>query len=142
MKKLFLLLTIFLWTTMCKSQSADVDYIILKSGVDGLNRPNNAQVAFYIDVTDSLNFAGINFRVVATRVQSDTSQINWLTGTLFDSLAIGAKLEIIRTVRFDAALTKVQKRDAIDKVFTDNLADFLEKWYAEHDFYGFERIVP
>lgn len=142
MKKLCVLLTMFLWTTSAQSQSADIDYIILVAGVDGLNQQNSANVAFYIDLPDSSNFAGTNFRTIATLVRGDTSQVSFLTSPLLDSLAIGAKLEIFRTVRFDAGLTKVQKRNAIDDIFTNNLSAFLETWYAEHDFYGLERIVP
>jgi len=141
MYKLVFLLTLS-FTTIVQSQSADTDYIILVAGVDGLNQQNSANVAFYIDLPDSNNFAGTNFRTIATLVRGDTTQVSFLTSPLLDSLAIGAKLEIIRTVRFDASLTKVQKRNSIDDVFTNNLAAFLEKWYAEHDFYGLERIVP
>ena len=144
MKKLFWLLVIFGCSlgNDAQSQSADTDYIILKAGVDGLNKQNSAQVAFYIDLADSNNFAGTNFRLVSQRVRGDTTAVSFLTGALFDSLAIGAKLEIVRTVRFDAGLSKVQKRNAIDDVFTNNLAAFLATWYAQHDFYGLERIVP
>ncbi len=146
MKNLFLLLLVFI--IGCRSQGelfsqtpADRKYIILVSGVDGLNNVNSVNVAFYIDIPDSNNFAGVNFRTVAQRVRGDTSQVSWLTGALFDSLAIGAKLEEIRTVRFDAALTKAQKRTHIDNVFNNNLSAFLVKWYAQHDFYGLERVL-
>lgn len=141
MYKLFLLLTLSC-TTIVQSQSADTDYIILVAGIDGLNQQNSANVAFYIDLPDSNNFAGTNFRTIATLVRGDTTQVSFLTSPLLDSLAIGAKLEIIKTVRFDAGLTKVQKRNAIDDVFINNLAAFLATWYAQHDFYGLERIVP
>lgn len=140
MKKLLLLFLVFWCAGNVQSQSPDTtQYIALKSEVDGLNRPNAIRVAFYIDLPDSLNAAGINFRVVATRTRGDTSQISWLTGTLLDSLVIGAKLEVIRTVRFDPGLNKGQKQAIIDDVFVNNLASFLEKWYAEFDFHGLER---
>jgi len=145
MRKLFLLFMALFCSCSPRisvSQSADVDYIILKTSVDGMNKQNRAEVAFYIDLPDSNNFAGTSFRVISQRVRSDTTQVSFLTGALFDSLAIGAKLEIIRTVNFDAALTKVQKRTVIDDFFTNNLSAFLVTWYAQHDFYGLERIVP
>ena len=142
MKKLLFLIMFMCFTSTVQSQSADTDYIVLATGVDGLNKQNSAKVAFYIDLADSNNFAGTNFRLVSQRVRGDTTAVSFLTGALFDSLAIGAKLEIVRTVRFDAGLSKVQKRNAIDGVFTNNLAAFLATWYAQHDFYGLERMVP
>ena len=141
MYKLFILLTLSC-ATIVQSQSANTDYIILKTGVDGQNKQNSARVAFYIDLPDSSNFSGKNFRTIAILTRGDTSRVSFLTGSLLDSLAIGAKLEIIRTVRFDAGLTNVQKRIAIDNIFTNSITDLLEKWYAEHNFYGLERIVP
>ncbi len=146
MKNLLLLFVVFIVGCSSRGElfsqtAADVDYIILASGVDGLNNVNSANVAFYINIPDSNNFAGVNFRLIAQRVRGDTSQVSWLTGALFDSLAIGARLEEIRTVRFDAGLTKAQKRTHIDDVFTNNLPDFLAKWYARHDFYGLERVL-
>ena len=141
MYKLFILLTLSC-ATIAQSQSANTDYIILKTGVDGQNKQNSARVAFYIDLPDSNNCAGVNFRTIAILVNGDTSRVSFLTGSLLDSLAIGAKLEVIRTVRFDAGLTNVQKRIAIDNIFTNSIAALLEKWYAEHNFYGLERIVP
>ena len=142
MKKLLFLIMFSSFASIIQGQSADTDYIVLKTGVDGLNQQNSAQVAFYVDLADSNNFAGTNFRLVSQRVRGDTTAIEWLSGSLLDSLAVGAKLEIIRTVRFDAGLTKAQKRTAIDNVFNNNLAAFLATWYAQHDFYGLERIVP
>ncbi len=142
MKNSLLLFILLFCPVISLSQSADTDYIKLTSGLDGLNRPNSIRVAFYIDIADSLNAVGVNFRVVATRIREDTTAINWLSGALLDSVAIGAKIEVFRTVRFDAALTKGQKQAIIDDVFTNNLASFLEKWYAEHDFHGGERIIP
>ncbi len=120
---------------------ADRKYIILETGVDGNNNPNSARVAFYVSIPDSNNFAGINFRTIAVIVRSDTSQLSFLTGALLDSLKIGARLEEIRTVRFDAGLTKGQKRTQIDNFFNNHLAVFLAKWYAQHDFYGLERVL-
>ena len=124
------------------SQTADnVVYIPLETDVDGNNNTNSARVAFYITIPDSNNFAGVNFRTIAQRVRGDTSKVNWLTGALFDSLAIGAKLEEIRTIRFDPELTDGQKRTQIDNFFTNNLSAFLAKWYAQHNFYGLERVL-
>jgi len=140
MKKI--LLIFFVCYSSCYGQLATVKYIILETGVDGLNKQNSAQVAFYVNLPDSNNFAGKNFRTIATIVRDTTSQLSFLTGALLDSIKIGAKLEIIRTVKFDAGLTKGQKRTAIDNVFINNLSAFLEKWFAEHDFYGLERTLP
>lgn len=141
MHKLFLLL-ILSWASIAQSQSADTDYILLKAGVDGQNKSNETQVAFYIDLPDSNNFVGTNFRIIAQRIRSDTTQINWLTGALLDSLAIGAKLEVIRTVRFDPNLTKGQKQTVIDNTYTNNIDAFLATWYAQHDTYGLAREIP
>lgn len=146
MKNLFLLFVVFI--IGCRSQeelfsqtAANVDYIILETGVDGVNTSNSATVAFYITIPDSNNFAGVNFRTVVINTGRDTTSVSFLTGALLDSLAIGARLEEIRTVRFDAGLTKAQKRTRIDDVFNNNLSDFLAKWYAQHDFYGLERVL-
>ena len=148
MKKIFLVCG-FLLFLMCDginpegviAQDADVSYIILEAGLDGLGSQKSVRVAFYITVKDSNNFAGVNFRTIVINTGKDTTRISFLTGALLDSLVIGARLEVIRTVRFDAGLTKLQKRTQIDNVFNNNLSEFLAQWYAQHDFYGLERVL-
>ena len=142
MKKLLLLLFLLGCAENGVGQSANTHYITLKSDLDGLNKAKSVQVAFYIDLADSNNSAGINFRLVSQRVREVTTQINWLAGALFDSLTVGAKLEIVRTVRFDPDLTLGQKQTIIDNVFLNNRSAVLTKWYAEHDNYGRARIIP
>lgn len=147
MKKIFLLFGFLLvgcaniQPKVVIAQESNVSYIILETGVDGLENQNSARVAFYITIPDSNNFAGVCFRTIVINTGMDTTSLSFLTGALLDSLAIGARLEVIRTVRFDAGLTKIQKRARIDNVFNNSLAAFLAKWYAQHDFYGLERVL-
>jgi len=148
MKKIFLLFVILSFGCDDHSQNnrlsqtpADRKYIILETGVDGNNDTNSARVAFYITIPDSNNSAGVCFRTIAIIVRSDTSKLSFLSGALFDSLAIGARLEVIRTVSFDPSLTDLQKRTQIDNFFNNNQSKFRAKWYAEHNNYGLERVL-
>jgi len=152
MKKLFLLFgfLLLLLSFRCngepgiidrKATAANVKYIILETGVNGNNNTSSARVAFYVTIPDSNNSVGTNFRTIAVIVRSDTSKLSFLTGSLLDSLAVGARIEVIRTVKFDPGLTDGQKRTHIDNFFNNNRSRFLAEWYAKHRNYGLERVL-
>ena len=150
MKKLLFLLCGFLLLLRCNgdllpkafAQDADVSYIVLEVGLDSALKQKNARVAFYISVADSNNFAGTNYRTVVMQSGQDTTQFSFVIGALADSIAIGALIERVEIVEFDANATRVQKRNVIDVRFNVLSTEVTNKFYAKYDFWGLERIVP
>ena len=141
MKRLLLL---FMVLPVCVSaQAANINYIVYGTRVDNINKQVSADVAFFIPVADSNNFAGTNFRTVLLQNPSfGDSTIVPLVTPLKDSVDVGALVVKTKSVTFGADLSKAQKRTAIDNFYTAEKTDFINTFYARNDFWGLERIVP
>ena len=145
MRKLFLLfgfLTLCC-SAKCLSQAANVNYIVYGITVDNIDKTIGVDVAFFISVADSNNFAGTNFRTAL--LQNTTfgdSVIVALVSPLKDSVDIGALVIKTLTVTVGADLTKAQVRTEIDNLYNAETANFLNTFYARNDFWGLERIIP
>jgi hypothetical protein len=144
MKKIIFVISLFVCCScgFVFATDADVNYIVLETNVDNINKVINARVAFYIPVADSNNFAGTNYRIVVLQQDTIRTQLEWLIGSIIDSLNIGALIEHIETVSLNTTTTKVQKRNQIDARFNVLKTTVIDKFYAQHDFWGLERIVP
>ena len=145
MKKLFLLfvfLTLF-YSDKAFSQAANINYITYEISVDNIDKTIGVDVAFFIPVADSNNFAGTNFRTALLQnIAFGDTAIVALVSPLKDSVEIGALVIKNLTVTVGADLTKAQTRTVIDDLYNAETANFINTFYARHDFWGLERIVP
>ena len=145
MKKLFLL---FGFLTLCYfsqafAQAANINYKVYGTQVDNIDKIISADVAFFISVADSNNFAGINFRTALLENDSfGDSTIVSLVSPLLDSVGIGAIVVKTLSVSVEAGLTNAQIRTVIDNLYSNEKAKFINTFYIKNDFWRFERIVP
>ena len=141
MGRVFIFLMLFV--SFCSAIDVDdeTNYLVLTQNVDNINLPSSAGVIFFVSIKDSNNFAGVNFRTVVLEAGLDSLEIV-ISGTMKDSLDIGAFIPIQETVSFDVGLTKVQKRNIIDSRFTELNTEQMDIFYSRYDFYGFQRTVP
>ncbi len=144
MKKILISLFVLMFAfSDCLSQVADTNYITYETRVDNINKTIGVDVAFFIPVADSNNFAGTNFRIALLQNPAfGDTPIVALVSPLKDSVDIGAIVVKTLTVTVEAGLTKGQIRTEIDNFYINEKTNFIDTFYARNDFWGLERIVP
>lgn len=117
------------------------DYHVLTSNLSD----TEITLAFHIPIPDAANSAGVNYREAliesGMNPGAPVSRVPWLT-TEQDSINAGALYEHVEMVKVDAALSKLQKRQAIDARYLALALKLPAKIEAALDWWGTNRDIP
>lgn len=146
MKKFFLIILAIYFScnnSYILAQAANTNYITYETRLDNIDKTIGVDVAFFVPVADSNNFAGTNFRTALLQNPAfGDTPIVALVSPLKDSVDIGALVVKTLTVTVAADLTKAQIRTEIDNLYNAETTNFINTFYARNDFWGLERIIP
>jgi hypothetical protein len=113
------------------------DYHILE-----LSRAQDeARVAFHLDVPDTTNAAGVNYRTALVQYLGTIETVVPGLDTAAHGLDNGSVHEIVETVNFSANDTNADKRTAIETAYSARQAGLIAAVQARLEFWGWSGDV-
>lgn len=119
------------------------NYHVLAGGDDG----NSYTVVLHIPVANINNQAGVNYRLAVVQFMTTggvmpKSQVPFIAGAEQTQLDNGELIEIAIRFPTHPGQTLVQKRTAIDALFTATSIKVQAEWAKKLEFWGLNRDVP
>lgn len=119
------------------------NYHVLAGGDDG----NSYTIAMHIPVSSVNNQAGVNYRTAAIQYLTflgvmPTSKVPFIDPAEQTQLNNGELVEFILSFPTFPGQTLLQKRAAIDTLFTATSTKVQAEWQKKLEFWGLNRDVP
>jgi len=94
---------------------------------------------FHIDVPDTDNAVGTNWRTAVQRYLNPEPQMSYNNSTENAKITAGEILEVVETVRFSSInLTNAQRLAEIEIAYNTRKTELLQELQAKLDFFGKE----